>query len=101
VIVGLFEATDTFKVAMVAQMKELLSYYNLLNKLIACVKDKGGNLSTLAKARDAIDLCYARQETLELQGHVPDAHMWAICKMFTKIMFHVVKQCILNQTHSY
>jgi hypothetical protein len=76
---------------MVAQMKELLSYYNLLDKLIACVKDKRGNLSTCAKARDAINLCYVKQKTLELQGHVPNAHMWAICKMFTKIMFHVVK----------
>jgi len=48
VTVGLFEAIDMFGVVMVAQMKELLSSYNLLNKLIAYVKDEGGNLSTLA-----------------------------------------------------
>jgi hypothetical protein len=42
VTMGLFEVLDTSKVAMVAQMKELLSSYNLLDKLIAYVKDKGG-----------------------------------------------------------
>ncbi len=31
-------------------MKELLSLYNLLDKLIVYVKDKCGNLSTLAQA---------------------------------------------------
>jgi len=46
--VGLFEAIDTFKVVMATQVKKLLSLYNLLDKLIAYVKDKGGNLSTLA-----------------------------------------------------
>ncbi len=46
--VGLFEAIDTFRVVMATQVKKLLSLYNLLDKLIAYVKDKGGNLSTLA-----------------------------------------------------
>jgi hypothetical protein len=45
---GLFEVNDTFGVVMVAQVKELLSCYNLLDKLIAYMKDKRGNLSTLA-----------------------------------------------------
>jgi hypothetical protein len=48
--VGLFEAIDTSKVVMATQVKELLSLYNLLNKLIVYVKEKGGNLSTLAQA---------------------------------------------------
>jgi hypothetical protein len=39
---------------MVTQVKELLSSYNLLDKLIAYVKDKGGNLSTLAKALNLV-----------------------------------------------
>jgi hypothetical protein len=47
VIVGLFEAIDTSRVAMVAQVKDLLSSYNLLDKLIAYVKDKGDNMSIL------------------------------------------------------
>jgi len=32
------------------EVKDFLSLYNLLNKLIAYVKDEGGNLSTLAQA---------------------------------------------------
>jgi hypothetical protein len=36
------------RIIMARQMKKLLSSYNLLDKLIAYVKDKGGNLSTLA-----------------------------------------------------
>jgi hypothetical protein len=50
VIVGLFEAIDMFGVIMAMQMKELLSLYNLLDKLITYVKDKDGNLSTLVWA---------------------------------------------------
>jgi hypothetical protein len=53
------------------------------------------------KYRDAINLCYGRQETLELQGRVPDAQMWAVCKALIETMLLVVKQCILNQTHGY
>jgi hypothetical protein len=47
---GLFETIDMFEVAMAMQVKELLSSYNLLDKLIAYVKDEGGNLSTLVWA---------------------------------------------------
>jgi hypothetical protein len=50
VIVGLFEAIDTFGVIMAMQVKELLSLYNLMDKLITYVKDKDDNLSTLARA---------------------------------------------------
>jgi len=47
---GLFEATNVFGVVMAVQVKDLLSSYNLLDKLIAYVKDEGGNLSTLIEA---------------------------------------------------
>jgi hypothetical protein len=47
---------------------------------------------------DAINLCYGRQETLELQGRILDAHTWVICKTITETMIPVVKQCIHNQT---
>jgi hypothetical protein len=50
VTMGLFETTNMSGVAMIVQVKELLSSYNLLYKLIAYVKDEGGNLSTLAQA---------------------------------------------------
>ncbi len=48
VTLGLFEATNTIKVAMATQVKDLLSSYDLLDKLIAYVKYEGGNLSTVA-----------------------------------------------------
>jgi hypothetical protein len=54
---GLFEATDTFGVAMVTQMKELLSFHNLLDKLITYMKDEGGNMSTLAKSLSFVVSC--------------------------------------------
>jgi hypothetical protein len=54
---GLFEATDTFGVAMVTQVKELLLSYNLLDKLITYMKDEGGNMSTLARALSFVVGC--------------------------------------------
>ncbi len=56
-IMGLFEVNDTFGVVMVAQVKELLSCYNLLDKLIAYMKDKRGNLSTLAITLSSMVSC--------------------------------------------
>ncbi len=47
---GNFEATNMFGIAMVVWVKDLLSSYNILDKLIAYVKDEGGNLSTLTQA---------------------------------------------------
>jgi len=57
VIMGIFEVNDTFGVVMVAQVKELLSCYNLLDKLIAYMKDKRGNLSTLAITLSSMVSC--------------------------------------------
>ncbi len=50
---------------------------------------------------DVINLCDGRQKNLRLQGRVLDAHTWVVCKVVAKIMFLVVKQCILNQTQGY
>jgi hypothetical protein len=47
VIVGMFEDTNIAGIAMVAQVKDLLSFYSMCDKLITYVKDEGGNLSTL------------------------------------------------------
>jgi hypothetical protein len=55
--VELFEAIDTFEVAMVAQINDLLSSYNFLNKLITYVKDEGGNLSTFTQVLILIISC--------------------------------------------
>ncbi len=38
VTMGLFEPTNTFRIAMATQVKDLLSLYNLFNKLITYVK---------------------------------------------------------------
>jgi hypothetical protein len=51
---------------------------------------------------DAINLCYGKRETQELQGHVLDAHTWAICKVVVETKFFVVKQGIFPyQTQGY
>jgi hypothetical protein len=68
VTMGLFEATDTFGVAIATQVKELLSSYNLLDKLIAYVKDKGGNMSTLARALSSVVSCARLKLVVPLQG---------------------------------
>jgi hypothetical protein len=54
VIVGLFEASDMSGVAMVVQVKDLLSSYNLLDKLIVYVKDEDDNLSTLGQVLTSV-----------------------------------------------
>jgi hypothetical protein len=54
VTMGLFEPTNTFRIAMATQITDLLSLYNLLTKLITYVKDESGNLSTLAQAFTSI-----------------------------------------------
>jgi hypothetical protein len=48
--VGLFETINIIVIAMAMQVKDLLASFNLLHKLVTYVKDKGGNLSTLAQA---------------------------------------------------
>jgi hypothetical protein len=57
VIVRFFEAIHTCRLIVVAHVKDLLSSYNLLDKLIAHVKDKGGNLSTLTQILTLIVSC--------------------------------------------
>jgi hypothetical protein len=54
VTMGLFKTINMSEIAMVVQVKDFLSSYNLLNKLIAYVKDEGGNLSTFAQAFTSI-----------------------------------------------
>ncbi len=48
VAMGLFEIVDTTWVIMAMQVKDFLSFYNLLEKLIPHVKEEGDNLLTLA-----------------------------------------------------
>jgi hypothetical protein len=53
---------------MVTQVKELLPSYNLLDKLIAYMKDKGGNLFTLAKALNYVVSCAPLKLATPWQG---------------------------------
>jgi len=32
---------------------------------------------------------------MQLQGRVPNAHTWAVCKAIIETMIPIVKQCIL------
>jgi hypothetical protein len=48
VIVGMFEAPDTFGATLVEQMKFFLATYQLKKIVIIYVKDKGINLNMLA-----------------------------------------------------
>jgi hypothetical protein len=57
VTMGLFETIDTTKVAMVVQIKDLFSSYNLLDKLITYLKDQGCNLSSLARVFSSMVKC--------------------------------------------
>ncbi len=57
VIVRFFEAIHTSRVVVVAHVKDLLSSYNILEKLIVHVKDEGGNLSTFTQVFTLIVNC--------------------------------------------
>jgi hypothetical protein len=71
------------------QKLKTLMKTNFTNKVIL--------LQETVKYWSAINLCYGRQETLELQGCILDAHTWAVCNAITKTIILVVKQCIRNQ----
>jgi hypothetical protein len=67
----LFETIDMAKVMIITQVKDLLVSYNLLNKLITYVKDKDGNMSTLALIYLFIDRCVLFTIASPwLEGHV-------------------------------
>jgi hypothetical protein len=68
VTMGLFEAPDMARITMVMQVKDLLSFYNLLDKIIAYVKDEGGNLSTLARALSYVVNCAPMALVVPWQG---------------------------------
>jgi hypothetical protein len=55
--VGIFEVHETLGASMVVQFKDLLIRYNLLDKVIAYVKDDNTSLSTLTTAFTSIISC--------------------------------------------
>ncbi len=56
---GLFEVHETMGATMVMQLKYLLVWYELLDKVLSYVKDKGVNLSTFTMALTSI-ISYAQ-----------------------------------------
>ncbi len=80
---GLFEAIDTYRVVMVAQVKELLLSYNLLDKLITYVKDEKGNLSTVARTLSSVvsyvPLKFATPQQGSCFGHVFNKTCQYVC----------------------
>jgi len=63
VTISLFEVTDTSGIALAKLMKPLLTEFQLTNKVLTCVKDKGKNLATLNFALSIIVSC----DVLQLQ----------------------------------
>jgi hypothetical protein len=61
VIVGIFEVHNTIGVAIANQVKVLLDFFGLLDKVIAYLKDEGSNLSTLTLALVNVVTCYPLQ----------------------------------------
>jgi hypothetical protein len=59
VVVGIFEVHETLKAAMAIQFKDLLVRYNLLDKIIAYVKDEGVNLNTFTMTLINIVSCFS------------------------------------------
>jgi len=57
VITTIFEVHETLGVAMAIQLKDLLTSYILLDKVIAYVKDEGANLNTFTTTLTNI-VCY-------------------------------------------
>jgi hypothetical protein len=50
-------------------VQELLSFYNLFDKVVEYVRDEGGNLSTLAKALTSIEICNLLAFKVPWQGN--------------------------------
>jgi hypothetical protein len=55
--VGLFEVHETTRAIMAIQLKALLAWYELLDKVIAYVKDENANMNTLTMALTNIVSC--------------------------------------------
>ncbi len=51
--------------------------------------------------KHTIALCYGRQQSLALQGHVPTPQVWAIAQIVANTLGLVVQQCVLNQSQGY
>jgi hypothetical protein len=51
--------------------------------------------------KDAIILCYNKQNIFRINGKVPPFLTWHISKLIMDFLFHVVITCVLNQSKSH
>jgi len=101
-IVGVFEVQNIIVVAMTNQVIFLFNSFDLLNKIIVCVKSKGLNLNTLIKGMKFIVYvyCYPRQllapfvkscfshaNSKVVQHVIDDAK---VCQGFSKVNLKVI-----------
>jgi hypothetical protein len=59
--IGIFEIHNTTSATMVIQVKSLLDSFNLLDKVITCVKYEGLNLNTLTSTLTYVVFYFAFQ----------------------------------------
>jgi hypothetical protein len=57
VTIGMFETLNTSKTTLTKQMKAYLATYQLTNKVIAYLKDKGTNLNMFTSTLTSVIFC--------------------------------------------
>jgi hypothetical protein len=68
IIMGIFEVHNTIGVAITNQVKVLLNFFSLLDKVIAYVKDERSNIRTLTLALINVVTCSPFQLTSPFVG---------------------------------
>ncbi len=77
IIVGIFEVHETLRATMVIQSNDLFVHYDLLDKVIAYVKDEGANLNTFTITLSRIISCVP---LLWPQPYVTSCYEYAMSK---------------------
>jgi hypothetical protein len=85
VIVEIFEVHETLKATMAIQLKDLVTQYNLWDKVITYVKDEGVNLNTPTTALTSIGLgCQYVTNDLKVCGSVKEGSIKEAQSSFQK-----------------
>ncbi len=79
IIVGIFEVHEALRATMVIQSKDLFAHYDLLDKVIAYVKDEGANLNTFTITLSSIMSCVP---LLLPQPYVINCYEYAMSKCY-------------------
>jgi hypothetical protein len=89
--VGIFKVHETLGASMVVQLKDLLVRYNLLDKVIAYVKDDKTSLSTLTTAFTSIISCVP---LLLLQPYVANCCYGHAMSKCCQYVINDLKMCV-------